>query len=332
MNAFDPDIYGPVCAALLDPARLPPLDAGRPDPAVRAKLAALTVEELFAGRRIQDRTMADACRAGLFLYHDCLDESHTISQEIETPTGSYWHGLMHRREPDFANSAYWFRRVGRHPVFEPLRAAAVELATASSVNIPSPWDPFWFINYCEACLTKREPGEMLARQIQQREWELLFDYCYRQAVGTSKRQNGKGGPSSGETIMTGPTSTPAGQTPGKAESPVDEMLRSLEPYRVVVKWPDYIRAYLEKYPELIPHVLPTVERARQEFGDVAELTLTVNEDPEIYDPYIKMYVSLPKYGPDTMARIDKVREPLGEATADLEGYFHVTTDHRIIGG
>jgi hypothetical protein len=112
----------------------------------------------------------------------------------------------------------------------------------------------------------------------------------------------------------------------RLEAPVDELLRSLEPYRVTVQWPDDVRAYLAKYPELIPHVLPTIQRARQEFGDAAELTLTINDDPEIYDPYLKLYVRLPKYGPDTMGRIDKVREPMSEATADLEGYFRVTTD------
>ena len=47
--------------------------------------------------------MASACLAGLWLYHDYLDESHAVSQSIHTPAGSYWHGLMHRREPDFAN-------------------------------------------------------------------------------------------------------------------------------------------------------------------------------------------------------------------------------------
>jgi hypothetical protein len=182
MNAFDPNAYGPVCAALLEPVRLPPLDAGRADAAVRDRIKALTVDELFPRRHVRDRAMADACRAGLYLYRDCLDESHALSQGIETPSGGYWHGLMHRREPDFANAAYWFRRVGQHPVFEPLRVAAVQLAAASAVTIPSPWDPFWFINYCEASLAKPQPGEMLARQIQQREWELLFDFCYRQAI------------------------------------------------------------------------------------------------------------------------------------------------------
>jgi hypothetical protein len=184
MRAFDPQAYGPALSSLLDPERLPPLDAGRPDAAVRTKLSALTLAELFAGRHFHDQEMAQACRAGLFWYHDCIDEAHTICQDIDTPSGSYWHGLVHRRQPDFANSKYWFRRVGRHPILEPLAAAATELAAASALRIPSPWDPSWFIDYCEACLAKREPAEMLARQIQQREWELLFDHCYRQAVGS----------------------------------------------------------------------------------------------------------------------------------------------------
>ena len=121
------------------------------------------------------------------------------------------------------------------------------------------------------------------------------------------------------------------QLGAKDELPLALLFQALEGYRVVIDTRDHVRAYLERFPGLIAHVLPTVERARQEFGDAAELTLTINDDPESYDPYLKMYISLPSYGPDTMSRIDSIQEPLDEATADLEGFLLVSTDHRLVG-
>jgi hypothetical protein len=118
--------------------------------------------------------------------------------------------------------------------------------------------------------------------------------------------------------------------PGSAavESAVEELLRSLGPYGVALQWPEDVRAYLAKYPELIPHVRPTVEGARREFGDVAGLTLTVNDDPEFYDPYLKLYVRLSRYDREADERLERVTGPLAEAIADLEGYFRVAADHR----
>ena len=180
--------YSPAVAGLLTPGRLNSLGPGTPDEGGRARLAALRLETALGP--VRDRDMAAACLAGLWLYHDFLDESHRLSQEIATPTGSYWHGLVHRREPDFGNAAYWFRRVDRHPVFVSLREAAAELAAAAAELEPAArflaeqreWDPFAFIDLCERAVAGRSRNEMLCRQVQQREWELLFDHCYRQAV------------------------------------------------------------------------------------------------------------------------------------------------------
>ena len=132
--------------------------------------------------------MAAACLAGLWLRFNYLDESHRISQDLETPTGSYWHGVMHRREGDFSNAKYWFRRVGENPVFEPLAAAARETAGADPPAAArflveqSSWDPFRFVDLCEQAAGSATPLMELAVAVQQCEWELLFESCYRQAI------------------------------------------------------------------------------------------------------------------------------------------------------
>ena len=187
MNTFDPTKYSPAVQALLTEPRLSPLDPGSPNRASYDALQALD-DQMFQPHAVRDRDMAAACRAALWLYHDYLDEAHTISQEIETQEGSYWHALMHRREPDFPNAKYWFRRVGTHPIFEPLRIASAELAAggpaqAAFLHSQNKWDAFAFVDLCEAALHGRPECELFCRRIQQREWELLFDYCYRQAAG-----------------------------------------------------------------------------------------------------------------------------------------------------
>src|SRR3974390_1770578 len=101
--------YGPLIAELLVEPRLQPLGPGNPNLAMRPKLESLTLETAFAHTTVRDRDMAMGCLAGLWLVHDFLDESHRISQDIATTSGSYWHGIMHRREPDPDNAKYWFR-------------------------------------------------------------------------------------------------------------------------------------------------------------------------------------------------------------------------------
>jgi hypothetical protein len=144
--------YGPAIDALIAD-RVPELGPGSPDEPMRAAL-----------ERVQAPV---ACRAGLWLLHDFLDESHSISQDDHSAEGSFWHAIMHRREPDPSNSKYWWRRVGPHPVLKQLRDAGVGFTT-----------PEAFVDECERVRDSGSPAEDHAKQVQLLEWKLLLDWCW----------------------------------------------------------------------------------------------------------------------------------------------------------
>ena len=171
---FNPKIYGPIVAGLVAEPRLASLGPGTPEPEVHVELRRFDPKTDF-GKPTSDGDAGRACLAGLWLYFDYLDESHTVSQDIATPEGSYWHAIMHRREPDAGNSKYWWRMVGSHPVI-----AQLVIETPSiGYNYTSPQD---FVDFCEQVRGKGSSEEKLAQEVQLLEWQLLFDHCYRKAV------------------------------------------------------------------------------------------------------------------------------------------------------
>ena len=86
--------------------------------AAKAELERLSPDELLAPAEVASREDARLVKAALYLKHGFLDDCHKIAQSVGTPNGSYWHGILHRREGDIGNSQYWYARVGRHPVLE----------------------------------------------------------------------------------------------------------------------------------------------------------------------------------------------------------------------
>ena len=136
-------------------------------------LLELTLKAAFTGVELTDVSGAKNCLAGLLLRMDFLEASHQISQSVDTSTGSFWHGIMHRRESDFGNSKYWFHQVGQHPVLNELRQDAHELGFES-------YDPYRFVDAVQT-------GENVAllQAVQEREWALLFDYSFKEATGAA---------------------------------------------------------------------------------------------------------------------------------------------------
>lgn len=138
------------------------------------------VAQVVGGRL--DSARARALLALLLLWHDHHEPAHELAQAIETGDGSYVHAILHRREPDYWNSKYWFRRVGSHPAFAELgRRVTALLSERGQVTLRSRllpggrWDPMAFVDACEAVAGK-EAGESeaeLLREIQRLEFGVL---------------------------------------------------------------------------------------------------------------------------------------------------------------
>ncbi len=114
-----------------------------------------TVEAILALPVMQQNP---ALSAGLWLYVDDLERSHTVSQSLPDPTGAFWHGIMHRREGDFSNSRYWMRRAESHPLL-------------SGSEIPDPVE----LVHAVAGAGGRDDPALIARQ--RTEWAALFQWC-----------------------------------------------------------------------------------------------------------------------------------------------------------
>lgn len=189
MTSFDPSNYGPTVASVVQTDRVCDLGPGNPVRELRKQLSTLTPQELLAPKKIADHDMAACCLSGIWLWNDFLDESHTISQDIDDSTGSYWHGIMHRREEDFSNAKYWFRRVGDHGVFGDLVGAAASLAEefeasgeAAFLATQDGWDPYEFVDLCQSVKRGASTHEILCQHVARAEWQLLFAHCYQAAI------------------------------------------------------------------------------------------------------------------------------------------------------
>lgn len=170
---------GEVAALLeLDGAgnRLIPLISGQCSNAgARKRLRGADARALFP-----DARAPQAALAGLWLYFSCFDESHQIAQDLHSAEGAYWHGILHRQEPDNWNAKYWFRQVGRHPVHPQVLDAASGIVAAHGNRfvLPAEWDAAWFADLCDAAASdERHPHRAEALEIQRAEWQLLFSWC-----------------------------------------------------------------------------------------------------------------------------------------------------------
>ena len=182
--------YGARLRGFLEISELPELRAEESLGVPQEEHSELRVNDLFNGIAVDDEEMALCCLSGVQLLHSELDSSHRTCQSVQTTTGSYWHGIVHRREGDFENSKYWFRKVGEHPIHADLARAAKGVAEKESSDSrfsflcsQKMWNSAAFVDLCEDVTENCDQGNDSCRMIQMLEWESLFKYSYGKAIG-----------------------------------------------------------------------------------------------------------------------------------------------------
>lgn len=144
------------------------------------RLRAANDATILAGKPLRDAQMFALVRGGLLYAVDAIDEAHVVFQNVPGDFGAYWHGMVHRREGDFDNARYWFRRAGALPVFATLHRAAS--GVSADMARQGQWDPYLFTGQCEQCRFGASEIEKELSALQRIEFDALFDYCWREAI------------------------------------------------------------------------------------------------------------------------------------------------------
>lgn len=178
------------------PEDLRPLVEAAPLPSLQGTLAQPSLKDVIlkwelthsngASKARFSAELQDLILAALWLLEGDLDQSHRFSQRWETLNGSYWHAIMHRREGDWSNSKYWYRRSSKNPVINSFKQTILAHHAYRAV-LPELVRPMEVNEFLEAWVdvnqkaVATEASDRLVTHVRELawvEWQLLLAHCF----------------------------------------------------------------------------------------------------------------------------------------------------------
>lgn len=150
------------------------------DPALTIRIREAGHEALAGTEQIGNPAAFALIRGALFYAFDAISDAHGIFQVAHGDLGAYWHGMVHRREGDFDNARYWFRRAGELAIFAELHRAVSNHCELMARQLN--WDPYVFVGQCEQARYGDPDLIKEMGRVQRLEFEVLFDYTWRQSA------------------------------------------------------------------------------------------------------------------------------------------------------
>lgn len=189
-KALRPEYGGPI-EGLLESESKRGLLAIEPE----SKPPRIKLKQIFLGRILRDRPMARCVVALLYDRLDYLPAAHEAIHKVEDTTADYVRGILLRRAGEAWNSKYWLKRSIDHPVTRRMYFRALEILEAPYAPRQARilvswerWDPYAFVDACMASVGRMDGFGRICRELQEAEWQLLFDYAFVAALSEPRRK------------------------------------------------------------------------------------------------------------------------------------------------
>ena len=152
----------------------------RTPPLVPRAIFDAQISKNLENQPISNDSMAICHRAGLLLWNDDLARAHALIQDLPDSTASFWHAIMHRREGDFSNAKYWWRRTGNHAAFEEICDVVLHRAPdfplMDELRASGRWEAETFTDFCQKA-HQNGVWKTECETVQRLEMKILLEWC-----------------------------------------------------------------------------------------------------------------------------------------------------------